>query len=163
MPAITKMKICTKCKEKKSLKNFYFRKDRNSYTSVCNNCVSNNTKEYYNNKILYHRNRAKISYNKNKERYLLKSYIRTDKENSLQCNLTVKYMKENITSKPCIYCGNTKDIGCDRIDNSKGHTIDNVIPCCKICNMTRGDRFSFDEMINFIGPSIKLTLENRNK
>lgn len=37
-------------------------------------------------------------------------------------------------------------IGCDRIDNSKGHTKDNVVPCCVECDKARSDYFSFEEM-----------------
>lgn len=29
--------------------------------------------------------------------------------------------------------------GLDRIDNSKGHTLDNVVPCCKYCNYSKRD------------------------
>lgn len=54
----------------------------------------------------------------------------------------------DITQKPCFYCGilpnsifgrrNTNGgyihNGIDRINNSKGYTFDNCVPCCKICN-----------------------------
>jgi hypothetical protein len=37
--------------------------------------------------------------------------------------------------KPCYYCGNSiPTIGLDRVDNTKGYTMDNVVPCCKVCN-----------------------------
>ena len=37
--------------------------------------------------------------------------------------------------KPCHYCGDKIDtIGLDRINNDKGYNIDNVIPCCTMCN-----------------------------
>jgi hypothetical protein len=29
--------------------------------------------------------------------------------------------------------------GIDRIDNSKGHTIDNIVPCCKYCNFAKSN------------------------
>lgn len=41
----------------------------------------------------------------------------------------------SLTSKPCKYCGEAKlRIGVDRIDNTKGYTIKNSAPCCKLCN-----------------------------
>ena len=52
------------------------------------------------------------------------------------------------------YCGDTEDIGLDRIDNTKGHTKDNVVPCCYICNTTRGSNFTYEEM-KIIGKTIK--------
>jgi hypothetical protein len=43
-----------------------------------------------------------------------------------------------IVSKPCVYCGeDNKRIGIDRIDNSKGYTLENSAPCCFICNMMK--------------------------
>ena len=36
---------------------------------------------------------------------------------------------------PCEYCGdNSKYNGIDRVDNSKGYTKDNSVPCCEKCN-----------------------------
>lgn len=35
--------------------------------------------------------------------------------------------------------------GLDRIDNSKGYSIDNVLPCCTDCNRIRGDRLTVQE------------------
>lgn len=48
----------------------------------------------------------------------------------------------------CSYCGEPtgSGSGLDRIDNAKGYEIDNVLPCCGLCNLTRGSRLSVDEM-----------------
>lgn len=32
-----------------------------------------------------------------------------------------------------------------RLDNSKGYTSENVVPCCKECNMLRGNRLTPEE------------------
>jgi len=43
-----------------------------------------------------------------------------------------------IVLNPCVYCGeNKKRIGIDRIDNTKGYTIENSAPCCTTCNMMK--------------------------
>lgn len=39
--------------------------------------------------------------------------------------------------------------GIDRIDSSKGHTADNVVPCCKYCNFGKG-KLSFEEFVDWI-------------
>ena len=54
-------------------------------------------------------------------------------------DLTVPWFVRNIYTK-CIYCGETdwKKLGCDRIDNSLPHTMENVVPCCVDCNKKRG-------------------------
>lgn len=55
--------------------------------------------------------------------------------------------------RPCYYCGSidsnhkvTKNCkegfdhnGIDRVDSSRGYTIDNVVPCCKICNRAKNN------------------------
>lgn len=69
---------------------------------------------------------------------------------------------EKLINTECFYCGKTetnktqvqrsKNLehryylhnGVDRIDNSKGYTLDNSIPCCKLCNHMKWN-LSFDE------------------
>ena len=53
---------------------------------------------------------------------------------------------ERISQKNCYYCGSlpeprlmqrltpTHCNGLDRVDNKKGYTLDNVVPCCAACN-----------------------------
>lgn len=66
-------------------------------------------------------------------------------------NLTEDQVKR-LTSQPCYYC-NAKPLqrgttgtnhngsylynGLDRVDNTKGYTIDNVVPCCGTCNKAK--------------------------
>lgn len=61
----------------------------------------------------------------------------------------------------CFYCNYEGTIGCDRIDNNKGHEKDNLIPCCNYCNIARSDHFTVDEMKQFLGPAIKAARESR--
>lgn len=71
----------------------------------------------------------------------------------LEWSLSEEQFKE-ITQKDCHYCGakpnnNSKGShgnngnyvynGLDRIDNFKGYTKDNIVPCCKTCNFAKGD------------------------
>lgn len=68
---------------------------------------------------------------------LISAYNQSDKKyNRGRGNLTAKWIVENIFTQPCPHCGETDwhNIGCNRIDNSKPHTMDNVEPCCKVCN-----------------------------
>jgi len=57
----------------------------------------------------------------------------------------------NCVNKNCPLCNNLLYIGfrdgntytnitADRVDNSLYHTIDNIQPCCKNCNCSKGDR-----------------------
>ena len=79
-------------------------------------------------------------------------YKRNAKNRGYEYKLSEKQFKE-ITQKPCYYCGAVpKNItkqaylngnyiynGIDRIDNTKDYAIDNVVPCCKICNSAKRD------------------------
>lgn len=53
-----------------------------------------------------------------------------------------------ITSKNCWYCDrepdqflkrfpNLRHNGIDRVDNSRGYCLDNVVPCCDVCNRAK--------------------------
>ena len=68
---------------------------------------------------------------------LLSRYNQSDKKyNRGQGDLTARWIVENIFTKPCKHCGKEgwDIIGCNRLDNSKPHTMDNVEPCCEECN-----------------------------
>lgn len=58
----------------------------------------------------------------------------------------------------CDYCGNHSiRMTMDRIDNSKGHTITNVVPACYRCNMIRGN-MPYEAWLNMV-PALKDTIE----
>lgn len=85
----------------------------------------------------------KLSYLETKIRkraaYLAYSYKQSDlNQGREKGDLTAKWIRDNIISKPCAHCGKTgwDVIGCNRLDNSKPHTKDNVEPCCFECNYT---------------------------
>lgn len=62
----------------------------------------------------------------------------SDKKKGLKNNLTKEFIDETI-SNGCIYCGNTTlRMTLDRIDNTIGHIMDNVVPACIRCNYIRG-------------------------
>lgn len=90
---------------------------------------------------------------RNKASKMLSAYRIKDKRKGFCCDITVDQML-SIMSQPCIYCGDTNRIGCDRIDNNRGHIVDNVVPCCVDCNKARNENFSFDEM-KIIGKTIR--------
>lgn len=103
-----------------------------------------------------------VNKNKNKELYLTKNgrsnslyrkYKSSDKRKNLDTsnNVASEWIIENIFTSKCIYCGDSdwQHLGCDRIDNDKPHTPDNVVCACGICNCERADRFSVEEFIEY--------------
>lgn len=76
---------------------------------------------------------------------LLNRYNQSDKKAGRgKGDLTPEWIVENIFTSKC-ECGEddwTK-LGCNRIDDSKPHTMDNVEPCCKKCNCDKeGEKLS---------------------
>lgn len=81
---------------------------------------------------------------------LSKGYKRKDRESGLGIdnNINSKWIVDNIFSgQKCVYCGDQDwmHLGCDRIDNSKPHTADNVVCSCGLCNIERADRYTVEE------------------
>lgn len=75
--------------------------------------------------------------------YLVGNYQKQDKNAKRgECTITAKWIVENIFTSKCSYCEKTDwtKLGCDRIDNSKPHTPDNVVPCCEECNIKRNKK-----------------------
>lgn len=69
-----------------------------------------------------------------------KLYIRNSTIREIEFALTLSEF-DAITRLPCHYCGDLPSdghgsayTGVDRIDSSKGYFLDNVVPCCEVCN-----------------------------
>lgn len=69
---------------------------------------------------------------------IVNNYKKMDRERGFDPNQTIsaEWFLQNIAYRPCAHCGLQAIglIGCNRLDNTKGHTIDNVEPCCFKCN-----------------------------
>lgn len=134
------MKLCKKCGRELPIE--YFRKckgAKDGHRNDCRDCE----KQYQ----LEHREISRRASKTWKEKHplenrahsLVTNYKREDRKyNRGECNLTAKWIVENIFSKPCAHCGKEgwSVIGCNRLDNSKPHSKDNVEPCCFECNHT---------------------------
>ena len=114
---------------------------------------------------------------------LYQSYKKRAAKNGLIFTLTRKEFR-TLTKQPCVYCaskpfqvqyigGNNRKgheyiySGIDRIDSSKGYTLDNCSPCCKICNFAKSN-MNVGEFLLHITKIIKnnkkiiLTLQNKH-
>lgn len=39
---------------------------------------------------------------------------------------------------PCSYCGSPiETVGLDRVDHTRSYTMDNIVPCCRLCNVMK--------------------------
>lgn len=101
-----------------------------------------------------------VSLEKKEQRKEYKRQHREEKKNSSHVRFVVaksgaksrniiwgmsKQEYTEIISKPCYYCSNNFGdnnincgVGLDRVNNSMGYTVDNVVSCCAKCNFVRG-------------------------
>ena len=98
-----------------------------------------NKREYYytNRERFLEKKKEELNTIEGRAKNLLRCYEKEDKKNNRgKGNLTTEWLIDNILSKPCSHCGKEgwKVIGCNRLDNTKPHTIYNVEPCCVECN-----------------------------
>ena len=61
------------------------------------------------------------------------------KKRGIRLDLTFEYFSKLINSD-CFYCGQENCRGVDRIDSSESYTIENSVPCCRLCNGMKLDR-----------------------
>lgn len=143
------MRKCHDCKIYKKIcdENFSRHHRGKNHKGVCKDCMNKRSAE-----------RGKIPRNRAVVR--LCGYRKHDKARGRECSITLEDLL-SLSPRPCTYCGVIGDSGADRIDNSIGHTIDNVVPCCTDCNITRGDRYSHEEM-KIIGKAIAEALRLRS-
>lgn len=77
---------------------------------------------------------------------MLGQYKLRDKKRGFEYNIDSEWFIDQIKHGECYYCGDTKRLGLDRIDNSKGYTMNNIVVYCYDCNVARGNNFSHEEM-----------------
>ncbi len=105
----------------------------------CQTCTKKLFREIQNNSPAY------------KAKKVIVSYKHSAKQRGIDYNLTSDTV-ENLIFKPCFYCGATDSNfytsrkggvvdfaynGMDRVDPTLGYTKDNIVPCCKQCNISK--------------------------
>jgi len=165
-------RVCSCCKIEKELNSESFCSDKNrkfGFSYRCKKCDSvkkDNRKERYKKlseeqkEIYKARNRSYTSKGLGRATALICAYRKADNKKGLVCDLDREFLVNNIFNKECVYCGDIENIGCDRIDNNIGHLKTNVVPCCRVCNTTRMNNFSYNEML-LLGNTIKQIKEIR--
>lgn len=125
------------------------------YQKSCNKCQN--------------RGVTKKPYGESSFNNLYNRYKQNAKNRGYDFFLTKEKFRE-LTKKNCFYCGREPDKvmktkrcngeylynGIDRMDNTKGYSLENSVPCCKFCNLTKNDT-SFIEFINWIRTVYKNT------
>ena len=106
----------------------------------------------------------------------LSNLKKSARERNLELSLSNKQIRDLITQS-CYYCDaeprvhkynkNFQDYlpynGIDRIDNSKGYILNNVVPCCSICNYMKRTLSKSEFEDHIIKIYNHLNLQNKNK
>ncbi|MEA3280602.1 MAG: hypothetical protein U9Q38_08405, partial [Thermodesulfobacteriota bacterium] len=103
-------------------------------------------KDIYKKRKLIDQSNLDMQQKRNKASKMIAQYRLHDRKRGMNCDLTIDWFVENILTKTCHYCGSEKNIGADRIKNDIGHTINNIVPCCYVCNIIKNNIFTSDEM-----------------
>jgi len=82
-------------------------------------------------------------------------YKRGAKARGYDFDLEFEFL-DSILNQGCHYCGAKNSNGLDRVDNNKGYTTENIVPCCKTCNFMKGslDYKSFIKQIKLISKNL---------
>jgi len=148
-------KQCSLCKDWKAETSFYKQKEgKYGLSARCKNCVNKSTYAYRKENKCAERMTYRYSFARCSARNRRKPFSLSLAEYS------------HVASKPCFYCdgffGRVKVCsGLDRIDNSKGYELTNVLPSCAICNRMRNVNFSVEETRIMAQTVIQLRTANR--
>ena len=154
-------KICSKCGRVLPLADFNKRKSSKDglqyYCKDCQKAIKNEWRaknptydaEYYQSnkekKAAYNADyRDPQTHPMNWAKNMVAKYRQMDRDRGFgdKDTISVDYFIQHIANQPCAHCGvqGIGLIGCNRLDNTKPHTIDNVEPCCFKCNMKENIR-----------------------
>lgn len=79
-------------------------------------------------------------------------FLSSCKSRGIECTLS-KEEFIGMIGKKCTYCYEDVTVECgsglDRIDSSRGYTSDNVVPCCRRCNVAKND-MNLEQFKDFI-------------
>jgi hypothetical protein len=142
-------KICTRCNLEKPVDQFYYQNGKPK--SVCKACTI-----------------SRITKNSSTEegRYIHAQAVAKNRKKAWLIN------KEDyiyLIRQPCFYCNDLLDstnktgIRLDRLDNSKGYIIGNIISCCTFCNYLRGDLLTPDETKALVNLLISMRQSNTQR
>lgn len=147
-------KVCTKCCSEKPISDFSFKIiETGLRQSRCKKCTSECHKPEYSRRYRARTHETRIQRSRDyRARYkdkIKNSMKRTEsrysklktacKKRDLPLSITLAEYTEIVRSRECYYCdfNFSEELGynLNRIDSSKGYSLENVKPCCTKCNV----------------------------
>lgn len=141
-------RVCKRCCVEKNIEEYQRIADKpNARRRVCRACrwLGEKAREKANPERIQRRFAKRQVSRLNPERrayHIVEDSARFDRRKGQEeHDLTVEWVDEQI-SKPCTYCKrklSKLDMTLDRVDNTKGHLKNNLLPACCMCNYFRRD------------------------
>lgn len=137
-------KICNFMKENKTKENFIFNISKiETNIDIIKSRIDNFTNFIKNQNIPHIEDLSKFS-EKLKQQYW--NYVIQSKKKDREFQLSRNFF-QLFEKKECIYCTQKLDTSrIDRINNTIGYIVDNIVPCCKDCNYLKKD-LSLEEFL----------------
>jgi 5-methylcytosine-specific restriction endonuclease McrA len=107
--------------------------------SICNYMKRSDEIDDFKNhvvQIVKHSNFPKTTIHTRKSKLKYSAYKSDAKRRNLIFDID-KDMFMYIISKNCYYCGTIESMGIDRLNNSQGYIVENVVASCTTCNMMK--------------------------
>jgi hypothetical protein len=154
---------------------------------ICNRCKSNfsvidflsHVEKIYTHGVENHNNSIMkgVEYERyfNKSKFVFQKVYTDRQQEAYSRNYVFELNKRdfcNFILQPCHYCGEgfshtkrfyKKDYyynGIDRVDNNKGYTLDNCVPCCRWCNRAKSD-MPQDEFLYWVNRVYNFSIKKR--
>lgn len=158
-------KICKNCKQDLPISAFHkASREKLGVRANCKLCRNIEGKKYKSQSHV--KERCKQQYQENKEQirdrlniyyWTLVSQYHGYKKRAKEKSIVFELSKDecsNFYNTNCYYCGDFYlGLGIDRVDNSLGYKLDNVVSCCKWCNYAKNVRTQaefFDQCFKII-------------
>lgn len=170
MDTPTPLRECQACHKELSIKdNFYEHRRRGGATTIdtrCKNCRQKRGKQRYVEDPAYREKR--LQNNKEYGQTPMGRYTTlkvSARRRNIECPLTQEQFI-SIFSLPCHYCHDMLGVrshtsGLDRKDNTRGYDIDNVLPCCAICNYLRNNIMTVEETEYIVSCLLQFRTKNQ--
>ena len=143
-------KLCRICGKEKPLLEMdtTTKNGKDYYRSRCRACCNERRKRWKDRnpqkytegqKVLMEERKRQRASNEEQDKYIYWDSRAFDRKAGFDNDLDRGFIR-GLIQHGCRYCGETSlRMTLDRVDNSQGHTRDNVVPCCIRCNYLRGD------------------------
>jgi hypothetical protein len=117
-------RICYVCKEEKLLDEFTRNSNSRAFMGRSNECKA------------CQRKRGAIT-RKTSPKQRFSAYKYNARQRNIEFNLTFEEFY-TFWERPCYYCNDPiKGIGIDRINSDGAYNLENVVPCCSVCNYAK--------------------------